>query len=192
MGAPKPKASARRAPNSLDEESRALLYEGANLSQLGILFGMDHRVLVEKLHGVPPVGRRGATDIYSIREVAPKLVRPDYDIETYIRKMNHTDLPKMLSKEYWAGQRSRQEFMLKAGDLWETAKVIEKVGELYKMIRMSMLLMIDSVERQVELTPRQRDIIKELADGTLRDLHKTVIEHFGEPSEAQEVNDEEL
>lgn len=191
MAAPKSVQQARAAA-TLDDESRAMLYEGANLSQLCVLFRMDHRVLVEKLHGVQPVGRRGNADIYSIPEVAPKLVRPDYDIEAYIKKMNHTDLPKMLSKEYWAGQRSRQEYMLKAGDLWETAKVIENVGELVKLIRMSMLLLVDAVERQVELTPRQREIIKELADGTLRDLHKTVVEKFGDRDAAEEEVDEEL
>lgn len=163
---------------SLDAESRAMLYEGCNLSQLGILFRMDHRPLVEKLHGVEPSGRRGNAVTYMVHEVAPYLVKPMYDIETYIKRMHHNDLPKLLTKEFWAGQRSKQEYLLKEGDLWPTAKVVQEVGELFKLIKMQARLAIDAVERQSELTPRQRAIVKGLMDGLLRDLHQAVSEKF--------------
>lgn len=166
--------------DSLDAESRAMLYEGCNLSQLGILFRMDHRVLVEKLHGVSPSGKRGKGATYLVHEVAPHLVKPVYDIETYIKRMNHTELPKMLTKEFWAGQRSKQEYLIKAGDLWPTAKVISEVGELFKMIKTQTRLASDAIERQTELTPRQRAIVKSLLDGMLRDLHEVVTEKFAE------------
>ena len=90
-------AAAKSKTMSLDEESRAMLYEGCNLSQLGILFRMDHRVLVEKLHGVSPSSKRGNANIYRVDEVAPHLVKPIYDIETYIKRMHHNELPKTLS-----------------------------------------------------------------------------------------------
>lgn len=173
----------KRPGVSLDTESRAMLYEGCNLSQLGILFRMDHRVLVEKLHGVTPSGKRGSTAIYQVHEVAPYLVKPMYDIETYIKRMNHTELPKMLTKEFWAGQRSKQEFLLKNGDLWPTAKVMSEVGELFKLIKTQTRLASDAIERQTELTPRQRAIVKGLLDGMLRDLHDAVTEKFSEKSE---------
>lgn len=163
---------------SLDNESRAMLYEGCNLSQLGTLFRMDHRVLVEKLHGVEPSGRRGNAVTYQVHEVAPYLVKPMYDIETYIKRMHHNELPKLLTKEFWAGQRSKQEYLLKEGDLWPTAKVVQEVGELFKLIKMQARLAIDGVERQTELTTRQRAIIKGIMDGMLRDLHTAVTEKF--------------
>lgn len=192
-------AIATKAGASMDKESRAMLYEGCNLSQLGVLFRMDHRVLVEKLHGVEPSGKRGSTSIYRVDEVAPYLVKPMYDIETYIKRMNHNELPKMLTKEFWAGQRSKQEYLLREGDLWPTAKVIGEVGELFKLIKMQMRLASDAVERQTELTPRQRNIIKSLLDGTLRDLHTAVTEKFkakpeadsSRPSNPQTVDDDD-
>lgn len=190
---------AAKKGSTLDAESRAMLYDGCNLSQLGVLFRMDHRVLVEKLHGVEPSGKRGSAATYRVDEVAPYLVRPMYDIETYIKRMNHNELPKLLTKEFWAGQRSKQEYLLKEGDLWPTAKVIEEVGELFKLIKMQMRLASDAVERQTELTPRQRNIIKALLDGTLRDLHTAVTEKFkakpetasSRPSNPQTVDDDE-
>lgn len=176
----------RRRKDALDDESRAMIYEGLNLSELGRLFHMDHRVLVEKLHGVSPSGKRGSANTYKVHEVAPHLVKPIFDIESYIKRMNHADLPKMLTKEFWAGQRAKQEYLLKAGDLWPTEDVIKHVGELFKLVKMSVQLMSDAVERQVELTERQRAIIKAMCDGLLSDLRQAIIENFSEPVDVEE------
>lgn len=170
---------------SLDGESRAMLYDGCNLSQLGILFRMDHRVLVEKLHGVEPVGKRGNGSIYLVHEVAPHLVKPIYDIETYIKRMHHNELPKLLTKEFWAGQRSKQEYLLREGDLWPTDQVVEKVGELFKLIKMQARLASDSVDRVVELTPKQREAVKNIFDGLLQDLQTTVNENFAKKNDSE-------
>lgn len=164
----------------LNDTTRAILYDGANLSELTSLFGMDHRVLVEKLHkgGCKPCGKRNGADIYSVRDVAPYIVRPAYDIEQYIKRMHHNDLPKHLTKEFWAGLKSRQDYEHREGNLWETARVISVIGGLLKLVKMSVRLMGDAVDRQAELTPRQRQIIKSQCDGMLEELYRTVMETF--------------
>jgi hypothetical protein len=164
--------------DATDTTTRAILYEGANLSQLGLLFRMDHRVLVEKLHSCKPCGTRNNVDIYAVHEVAPFLVKPAYDIETYIKRMHHNDLPKHLTKEFWAGLRSRQEYEQKEGNLWLTTRVVEVIGGLMKMVKMSVRLMADSVDRQAELSDRQRFLVKSLGDGMLEELYRTVTEEF--------------
>jgi len=179
----------KRRKDSLDDASREMIYNGCNLSELSKLFRMDHRNLVEKLHGVPPSGKRGKANTWRVHEVAPYLVRPIFDIEDYIKRMHPSELPKMLTKEFWAGQRSRQEYLLKAGDLWPTDQVVEAVGELFKLVKMSATLAADAVERQVELTPRQRTIIINIMDGMLRDLRQAIIEKFEDRApELEEVD----
>jgi len=179
----------KRRKDSLDDASREMIYNGCNLSELSKLFRMDHRNLVEKLHGVPPSGKRGKADTWRVHEVAPYLVRPIFDIEEYIKRMHPSELPKMLTKEFWAGQRSRQEYLLKAGDLWPTDRVVEAVGELFKLVKMSATLAADAVERQVELTPRQRTIVINIMDGMLRDLRQAIIEKFEDRApELEEVD----
>ncbi len=176
-----------------DDETKALLYEGANMSQLMALFKMDSRMIKEKLHkgNVKPVGKRVGADIYSIYEAAPHLVKPVFDVETYIKRMHHSELPKMLTKEFWSGQRSKQIYEENAGLLWRTEKVVESVGELMKLVKMSTLLMLDAVERQTELTERQRGIIKGLSHGMLDDLQKRIDEKFKVPEDVkpQEAED---
>lgn len=186
---------ATKRSDSLDAESQAMLYEGLNLSQLGIAFRMDHRVLVEKLHGVSPTGRRGNANTWHIHEVAPHLVKPIYDIETYIKRMHHNELPKLLTKEFWNGQRARQEYELKAGNLWKTEEVISKVGELYKLVAMSARLASDNLERHTELTPRQRDAVEGIMRGMLEDLSRRIAENFSKAPEqktAENHNDDDL
>lgn len=170
--------SENRRKDSLDEGSREMLFNGCNLSELSKLFRMDYRTIVEKLHGVTPSGKRGKANTWRVDEVAPYLVRPIFDIEEYVRRMHHSELPKMLTKEYWAGQRSKQEYLLRAGDLWPTDQVVEAVGEIFKLVKMNATLTVDSVERQVELSPRQRQIVIGIMDGMLRDLRQAILERF--------------
>lgn len=183
-----------------DDESKGVIYEGANMSQLMTLFKLDYRTVQRKVFesGVKPAGKRYGADIYSVAEIAPYLVKPVVDVETYIRKMHHSELPKMLTKEYWAGQREKQNVLERSGHLWSTEKIVEKVGELLKIVKMSTLLMLDAVERQSELSPRQRDIIKNLARGLLTDIQQRIQADFKNPEEEtpshverQEAQDEQ-
>lgn len=184
-----------RKMRSIDDESAIALYHGLNLSQMARLFEMDKRDITAKLeqNNIKPVGMNMGVPIYKLKEVMPVVVKPLYDIETFLRRMNPNDLPKHLSKEFWAGQRAKQEYELRNGDLWPTTKVVSEVGELFKLVKMSALLAVDSVERQVELTEEQRNIIKRTMDGMLIDLHRTVVEKFSskEPSD-DTATDEDL
>jgi hypothetical protein len=173
--------STKRNQRSLDDTSQIALYEGLNLSQLSVAFRMDSRAITEKLHSVPCDAVRHGSKVWKISTCAPYLVKPKDDIESYLRKMNHAELPKLLSKEFWNGQRARQEYELKNGDLWPTGKVVEKVGELYKLMAMSLKLLSDTVNRQAELTDKQRKIITGITDSTQRDLQRSIKEHFGKP-----------
>jgi hypothetical protein len=188
-------ALALKRGGTLDAESQAMIYDGLNLSQLEIFLDMDINLIREKLvqGQVAPCGKRNGADIYRIKDVLPWVVKPGYDIEQYLRNMHHSELPKMLTKEFWAGQRSKQEYELKAGDLWGTATVIEKMGEVFKLVKMSALLTVDTVERQVELTDHQRQLIKNIMDGMLIDLSTTLQEKFKKDIDnGNESTEEEL
>src|SRR5690606_38995371 len=101
-----------------------------------------------------------------------------YDIEEYLKRMHHNDLPKHVTKEFWAGLRSRQEYETRAGNLWPTSRVVEVMGGIMKLIKMSARLMSDQVDRQAELSDRQRQIVKSQADGMLEEAYRTILEAF--------------
>lgn len=169
------KANSKR----FDEDTEAMLFHGASLSQIGRLFSMDNRDIKAKISGnVEPTGMRAGAPIYAIKDVAPYLVQPPYDMDTFIQKMSLADLPMILRKEYWAGMRSQQLFMQAAGELWPTSEVVDVISELLKSIRMAVLPIREAVERETELTERQRAIITKIIDNTLEQAHATTIERF--------------
>lgn len=176
--------------NQTDKASEDMIFQGCTQSQLVKIFKMDRRDIRAKIAegNVSPCGARAGYPIYAIHEVAPYLVKPLYDIETYLKRMHHNDLPKHLSKEFWAGMRAKQEYQLKEGELWPTEQVIGVMGDVFKRLRMSMLLIQDAVEREHMLTPQQRDKISSLIDGALNDMADDLVEQFKEP----EVEDDEL
>ena len=174
------------------EQTAAIIYQGASLRQLEAIFGVNTAVIKGKISGIAPAASRRGVPVWAIRDVAPVLVKPTFDVESAIRKMSHTDLPKTLSKEFWAGQRSKQEYQIRAGELWETGKVVECVGDLFKLVSMSLKLMRDNVERQTELTLKQRHLLTNLCDGTLLDMRQAVIDKFKkDPVEVEKDDDDE-
>lgn len=171
-----------RTIKGTDDETAVALFHGLNITQMSKVFEMDKRDVSYKIEqaGIKPCGTHMGAPIYKLKEVMPVVVKPAYDVEAYLRRMNPQDLPKHLSKEFWAGQRSRQEFELREGNLWPTEKVVERVGELFKLVRMSALLTVDTVERQVELTERQRQIIKQAMDGMLIEMNRLITDKFSQ------------
>lgn len=168
-----------------DDETKALLFEGASISQLGRLFGMDNRTVASKIHAIDPVGRRAGNPIYAVKDAAPYLVETQLDINdievviAYVRKLNHTNLPKMLTKEFWAAMTAKQKFEENAGDLWRTDKVVEVYSDLVKAIRMPLVLSLDSIQSEVELSERQQKIMTAIIDKLLEDLSNAVAKQFG-------------
>ena len=174
---------------NVDDETLSAIYNGLNQSQFMKLFRCSNVKVQQAIFesGAKPTGNVRGFDLYSVYDLAPYLVRPVGDFEAYIRKMNHEDLPKQLTKEFWAGLRSRQEYLEKAGHLWSTEKVVQEVGELFKIMKMQALLARDAVDRQTELSPRQRQIITSLMDGMLANLIERINSRFRTPDESEKA-----
>lgn len=175
------KQSARGYRNIVaDKETESIIYEGANQTQLTRLFRADKTRVKARLLHVPPDGRRMGTDVWKIATAAPHLVKPLFDVENYIRTMNYADLPPHLTKEFWAGQRTKQAFEEDEGDLWRTAEVVEAIADLLRLVRMSVMLIPDQLEKVTTLSPKQRDLVASQTDGLLDELRKSVLRSFSE------------
>lgn len=161
-----------------DAESNAVIYEGATIRQLGIMFKMDPKVVLRRVSGLVPVGRREGTVVYSIPEAAARLVKPSYEIERYIMEMNHLDLPPLLAKEFWNSQIARTKFEEMNGDLWRTPDVVRLISELFNGVRMVLLLLPDTVEREAGLSREQKAVVRRTMDGALVDGRNTIVKRF--------------
>lgn len=161
-----------------DEATEAIIYQGASVRQLGIMFRMDPKVVQRRISGLVPAGRRHGASYYTIAEAASRLVKPGYEIERYIMEMNHLDLPPLLSKEFWNSQRSRLAFEEANGDLWRTADVVRVVSELLTTYRFVSQTLPDTLEREAGLTREQKAVVRRVVDGALEDGRDKVVARF--------------
>lgn len=182
-----------------DEDTRAMIFEGASISQLNVIFGMDNRTVTAKLSQaqLQPCGRRSGFPIYSIKEAAAVLIEPTLDLDdveklsAYVRKLNPANMPKMLTKEFWAAMRTKQLYEEDAGDLWRTEKVVEVFSELVSAVRTPLILAKDTVANERELDDRIQAILDRIIDSILEHLYDAVFEQFGARAAAVERLEDE-
>ena len=155
-------------------------YKGATALEISRLLDMPVATVRDNLARVHPVGKRGNVDLYHVGEAAKALMPTNMEEDSLreILKQNFSAMPQTFAKEFWAGMTLRQKFLLTDGELWPTEKVVEYLGETLKQIRLAMMLMSDTVERQEGLTEKQRSIIIASVDATLNDAADRLVNAF--------------
>jgi len=161
-----------------DPESSAIIYEGATIRQLALMFKMDPKVVTAKVTTLVPVGRRRGTAIYSIPEAAGRLVKPTYEIERVLMNMNQSDLPPMLQNAFWSAQKTRASYEEMIGDLWRTSRVVRLISVLFNSVRMILLLLPDTIEREAGLSREQKNVVRRVVEGALVEGRKAIIKEF--------------
>lgn len=170
-----------RPPGAKDEVTSTLLSTGqATMAQIAQLFETDAKTLPKRMKGVIPKGTRSGYKVYSIREAAAFLVEPGYEIEDFIRQMSPQELPPLLSKEFWNGQKSRLAYEKELGNHWPTDEVVAAFGEVLNVVRMTLLLVADDVDREAGLTDGQRAIIRRIMDAAIVTMKQNIAEKFKE------------
>lgn len=165
-------------PKASEADSVLVSTGTANQTQLAGLFRRDAKTLPRLLEGLAPAGERAGVKVYRIEEAAQRLVKPGYEVEEALRRMHPSDMPPLMGKEFWNGQRARQAFEENEGDLWRTAEMVAVFAEACQTVRTSMLLFRDAVEREEALTEEQAVIIQGLIDGAIKDIQEALVERF--------------
>lgn len=170
----------RTSRNNNDEPTRAMLYEGATVNQLGVIFGKNNTEIAAKMRHVAPSGMRSGYPIYKIADAAAVLVKPTVDVETYIAKMGIKDFPLALQKDYYAALLARLRFEREQGVVFHVEKVQQWMAEAFKVVRMRLLLAPDEAEREGKLKGESLKWFRDYIDGTLRGIRSALDEAFAE------------
>lgn len=148
------------------------------MSQIAQLFETDAKTLPQRMKGIIPAGRRNGYKVYNIREAASRLVEPGYEIEEFIKQMSAQELPPLLNKEFWNGQRARAAFEKEMGNLWPTEEVVALFAVLEQGVRQTMLLITDDIEREEGLTTGQRKVFRRICDQAVTTFKEKLTEAF--------------
>lgn len=163
------------------EDAKTIIYDGVPVTTLGEIFGLDHKEVNKRIVGrVSPVAANGKdkTVKYRIRDAAPYLCDLKMDPEELIKSLSPSKLPPALQDAFWKALKTRQQWEENRGDLWRTERVFKVVTDAFKIIRLTVLMFVDTVSQRTELTEEQRRIITELGDGLLAMLGEKLKEEF--------------
>jgi hypothetical protein len=162
-----------------------------SVTKLMLLFRQDRQTIKRRLADLDPVGtHRGQDPLYDFLQAAQRLVEPKFDAKSLIRKMRPQDLPAELQQTFWAAQKSRQAYMVQAGELWHTTDVMRTMSEAFQVIKTTTQLWQGQLEAEFEVQPQLRDRLLAMSDGLLDMVHEALVE-IPNNSETR-ASDEEL
>lgn len=143
------------------------------------MFRMKSPDVLRRLGDLGPVGiGRQGNPIYNVAEAAERLVKIDITpemIDMYMRSVNHSHLPPMVSKHYWEGKRVRERYRQETNELWHTAEVVRCAGATYQNLRMSLMLLADNLRDEAELTDKQFRIVQRVVDDAMEDARERLV-----------------
>lgn len=163
------------APANIQNLNVADVMHGVTVGWLSQAFSMDPTTVKKKLRDCPPIHRRKAGFVYDLKQAAPYLVPPVFDVDQYLKTMRPSDLPNQLQEAYWSAMRKRQQWEADAGHLWRTEQVMEVLGEVFKQIKFAIQLWPDEVERAAGLSNEQRVMLTNMGDTLQADIHKRLV-----------------
>jgi hypothetical protein len=122
----------------------------------------------------------GRREQFSIAEVAKVILAPQGDeavIEALIRTRPE-DLPDKLRVHFWQAKLKEQEFRTNEKDLWPTIELVEYMSDTFRVLRLSLQLLPDTLERSAKLTEAQRATVQSVVDETLSTMRRKLIDAF--------------
>jgi hypothetical protein len=173
------------------EDIRRYIVAGLSIGDLSAAFRISRFIMTSAIGTLQPVGRRHRSPIYAIADVAPLVVKPTVEVESYIKGLKPKDLPPSLQKAFWDAQEARQSYEEKAGNLWHTHRVQAVVGKLVMIVRQRLVLAPDQIDRLAPLSEEQRKLVQSTFDQALTELQQSVIDEFKDYDGAGDRQDDE-
>ena len=175
---------------NLDVESRAIIFAGASVNQLAAIFRSKPDLIQRRLGDLRAVGTgRQGNPLYDLAEAAARLVPPEITpdmIDTYMRRVNHSRLPAMVSKHYWEGKRTRDRYLEMVDELWFTDDVLRVASDSFQALRMSLMLLPDMLRDSSKLDDEQFRTVQRMIDNTIEELSARLITALTKPGRDQD------
>lgn len=173
-----PKSKSRKPANAHSSLDKSILYDGVSISNLAVIFDLDKRTVSGRIHGLTPTGTRNGYPTYSLAEACVRCFKPSEEqLREAVRRMGTGDLPVRMQKEFWDSHRSRQTFEENARDLWRTEDLVDVFTEVFKTFRTSVRLFVDAVDRDTEISVRQRGLLEQYSDDLLTETRRLLLEN---------------
>jgi len=149
--------------------------KGVTVGWLAQAMDMNHDQVKKKLANCPPLRKYKNGFVYDFKIAVAYLIKPKFDIDSYIKQARIEDLPLRLQTEFWQAKNRRREYEEQAGRLWRSEQVFEVLGEVFQTIKYSTQLWSANLERTVGLSDVQRKLLQGMIDNLQSDLHAKLV-----------------
>jgi hypothetical protein len=137
---------------------------GVSSSWLSQTLDIPVSVVKTRLAKCPVATRRGDINIYELKVAVEYLIRPRVDMDEFMRTLRPEDLPVQYQEQFWSAMNKRQKYQEDSGELWRSADVAAKIGELCLLFRNTTKLWADELAENVVTTPEQVNFIERQID----------------------------
>ena len=165
-------------PRKMTAAQDAMTMRGMTARELALAFEMDTMTVARRLSAARPAGERDGQHVWRLKDAAPHLCPLPDDVVARVLRMNHTDLPPKLRKEYWDAQKAQLAVLEQEGKIWRSDAVYRYVGAAFREIRLEVALIPDTLARRSELTDLQQQIVNDAVDGCLAEIRNRLIRLF--------------
>jgi hypothetical protein len=167
-------------------EERASIFHGCPVTTLAEIFRQKRQNIERKLRGCPVAAvNPDGNPLYDIAEAARFLVRvrlTDKQVRETIIRMDPKDFPPMTSKIFWEGLVQRRKYEEQIGELWHTSDVAKVLADSFNAVRMSLLLLPDTLVETAGLNEKQRVTVRDIMDSALEGLENALVTELRKPS----------
>ncbi|MBH0113277.1 hypothetical protein I5E68_09995 [Novosphingobium sp. YJ-S2-02] len=143
---------------------------------LAEVFGMDPATVKKRLVTCPVLGEGGGNRrVYDFKTACSFLLKPRMDEATFLKTLNHADMPPILNKVVWEAKRIKLKYEIEAGQAWATEDVIEVLGRVFMAVKSHSQLWAESM-RELGLDDATMKKVEGLVDGFSSELHQELVD----------------
>ena len=168
------------ASNKVGTARAADVMGGVTVTFLMDVFHMDRRDVNRRLKDCPVIGGAKVKDssrqLYDLATAAQYLVKPIFNPEEYLKTMKASELPVALQDGFWSAMNKRQKWEQDAKQLWRTEDVMGAMGKVFQLIKGTMQLWGENMQRSEGLKPEQKRFLQAQIDGLQKELHENLID----------------
>lgn len=169
----------------------AKILDGVTQTWLMKAFGEDHYSLRLKLKDCPKLSTGTAKKpMYDLAVAAAYLVKSTMSVEEQFKQIKVKDMPVVLQKDFWDAQLKRLKYEQEAKDLWRTESVMDVFAETFMMMRDSIRLWLNDIERNTLLSPDQKALIVQHCDTLQNNIYENLVTNAGQSSRGNAATEE--
>ena len=175
---------------ALEDENHTDVLHGVTIAWMCHAFGKHRDKVNALLTDLKPIRIEGRSKVYDFKQAVGRVATPYAGIEQHIKTIGVKDLPDRVRSSYWDAKIKELKYKVEAKELWHTDDVVEAFSDLFKIVKMSTQLWVQTVENSLDIPEEQVSILQAQVDSLTNDIYLAVVRHTEEKTDGNAYSSE--